>query len=284
MDLIYKPRDILGDVIDRLSPYYDRPEAKAISGRLLEEVLNIRTADVVVNDDILLNGKKQDELNNVLDRLAKGEPFQYILGHTWFRGRKFEVNPNVMIPRQETEEFVELVVQENKQSGLNILDIGTGSGCIAISLSCELDNAEVHACDISKEALITAKANSDNLNGKLELHLVDILQDFPPNEELDIIVSNPPYVREMEQKDMDANVLEFEPQLALFVSDSDPLLFYRTISDWAKTKLKKEGIIYFEINEAFGDEIEQLLHDQGFEEVRIVKDLNGKDRIAVGVR
>ncbi len=280
--MTYKPRDISEEIVDRLSPFYDLNEARAISRQLLEEVLNIRTVDVVVNDEIELDTTKQDELNNILDRLAEGEPVQYILGYTWFRGRKYRVNSSVMIPRQETEEFVELVIQENKQLGLKILDIGVGSGCIAISLACELDNAVVHACDISKEALATAGSNSDGLNGKLILHECDILNDFPAIEELDVIVSNPPYIREVEQVNMDANVLEYEPEIALFVEDNDPLLFYRTITNWAKTKLKKEGKIYFEINEAYGQETKQLLIAEGFKEVRVVKDLNGKDRIVAG--
>lgn len=280
----YKPRDISEDIVDRLSPYYEIDEARAISRRLLEDVLKLRTVDVVVNDDIELTQEKQEELNGILERLGKGEPVQYILGHTSFRQRKFEVNPSVMIPRQETEEIVDLVVKENQEAGLKILDIGTGSGCIAASLACELKEAEVHACDVSEEALVTTQSNSDNLHAGLKLHQTDILKEFPPIEELDIIVSNPPYIREMEQVEMDANVLEYEPDIALFVSDNDSLLFYRTITNWAKTKLKAGGAIYFEINEALGEETKELLLENGFEVVRIVKDLNDKDRIVVGVK
>lgn len=279
-----KPREISEEIIDRLSPFYEIEEARAIGRRILEEVLNIRTVDVIVNDEIQLDGEKQEKLDGILDRLAKGEPVQYILGYTWFRDRKYEVNPSVMIPRQETEEFVELVVRENQQSGLKVLDIGTGSGCIAISLSCELNDPEVYACDVSPTALTTAKSNANQLDSNLFLYEVDILRDFPQVKDLDIIVSNPPYIRNMEQVDMDSNVLEFEPEIALFVADNDPLLFYRTIAIWAKSKLKKGGKIYFEINEAFGKEIEQLLIDHGFNHARVVKDLNGKDRIVSGVK
>ncbi len=277
-----KPGDISEDVIDRLSPFYQIDEARAVSRRLLEVVLNIRTVDIVINEPIQLDNEKQDRLNRTLDRLANSEPVQYILGHTWFRDRKYDVNPSVMIPRQETEELVELIVHENQHSELKVLDVGTGSGCIAISLSFELDNAEVHACDVSASALKTAKSNADRLNANLVLHEADILNTFPLVQNLNIIVSNPPYIRDLEQVDMEPIVLEFEPEIALFVSDDDPLLFYRTISEWAVTKLKKGGKLYFEINEAFGEETRQLMIDRGFIDVRVIEDFNGKDRIVVG--
>ena len=283
MELI-RPKEIAEEIIDYLSPFYELSEARAISRNILEEIFDIQPNDVIVNNEIELDVKTRDRLSSILGKLAAAEPIQYILGHSWFRKRKFLVNSAVMIPRQETEEFVDLVVAENKEKNLKVLDIGVGSGCIAITLALEMDHAEVHGCDVSEDALGVAKSNAKHLRANLQCHHIDILKAFPPINDLDIIVSNPPYIRQQEQKDMESNVLEYEPGIALFVEDDDPLLFYRTIATEAKERLKVGGRLYFEINEAFGRETRDLLIQMGFLRTRIVQDLNGKDRIVVGVK
>jgi len=219
-----------------------------------------------------------------LKRLKTHEPIQYVIGHAAFRNRSFSVNPNVLIPRPETEELIEWLVIEEKAAQLEVLDIGTGSGCIAISAALELDNPTVHAIDVSTEALDLAKQNASALKADVTFHHCDILQERPECGELDILISNPPYVKQSESKAMHANVMAHEPHLALFVDDSDPLLFYRRIADLGTTVLRPKGRIYFEINEAHGEDTAVMLADFGYVEVDCRKDTSGKDRMIRAVR
>ncbi|GMQ28091.1 peptide chain release factor N(5)-glutamine methyltransferase [Algoriphagus confluentis] len=218
------------------------------------------------------------------EKLQSGVPIQYILGKAPFYGRDFLVTPDTLIPRNETEELVYLIKSQNPQSGLRILDVGTGTGCIPITLSLEMKAPEVYGVDISKEALQIAEKNRDLLHAKVSFSQIDILNQTPDLRDLDMIVSNPPYVPLWDKEEMHLNVVDHEPHLALFVPDSDPLIFYRVIGEKGKNLLKKGGRLYFEIYEKAAEEIQSLLEKQGYDRVTIHKDLNGKDRMLSAVK
>jgi release factor glutamine methyltransferase len=269
------------DYSHRLQELYPKQEAESLVLWLFEAHLDKKRMDILKNEilESLPIG-----LTLALDNLMLGMPIQYILGKAPFYGREFEVSPEVLIPRNETEELVHLIIKENPKEGLRILDIGTGSGCIPITLELEMNAATVFGIDISEEALEIAQRNAVLLQSKIEFSQLDILKGDLSFEDLDIIVSNPPYVRYSEKELMHTNVLAYEPHLALFVYDEDPLLFYRVISQKAKKTLKKGGKLYFEINEAFGKETKELMENLEFEQVRILEDLNGKERMIRGIR
>ena len=232
-----------------------------------------------------LDEKETERFKNILSELKKYKPIQYILGNTEFYGMKIRVNENVLIPRPETEELVELILQENPSSE-NILDIGTGSGCIAISLKKHLPEATVSAIDISDEALLIAKENAILNHTLINFLQGDILKidHSQHHDSFDIIVSNPPYVRQSEKRSMSKNVLDYEPHIALFIEDDDALKFYKAISDFALENLSENGKLYFEINEALGSDVKKLLEKKGLKNVLIKKDMSGKDRIVFAER
>lgn len=247
-----------------------------------------------MNPDRKIDDTKSQLLAQYAQRLSQGEPVQYVLGYEYFMGEKFQVNPDVLIPRPETSELVDWIVENYVEKSretvekpvYNILDIGTGSGCIAISLARLINNSTVFAFDISTGALKTAKANAEAQNIKnIQFCQVDILNtensaySHPDVDKFDVIVSNPPYVMNNEKKGMDKNVLEHEPHLALFVPDDDPLLFYRVIAKYGKSHLREGGKLYFEINQALGKETCQLLEDSGYSNVELRQDMFGKDRM-----
>lgn len=258
---------------------YDSIEAENLVNWLLEHHLGLRRVDMM---HFLEEDKLPQALRFDFEKLKSGMPIQYILGHGPFYGREFLVTADTLIPRNETEELVHLIIKENPQPNLRVLDIGTGTGCIPITLALEMKNPEVFAVDISKEALEVASENAENLHAKVHFLRCDILKEMPQVEELDILVSNPPYIPIEEKGLMHSNVLDFEPGLALFVTDEDPLIFYRIISEKGKKLLKPTGKIYFEINERFGEPVTELLLTLGYQNVRIIKDLNGKDRMVTG--
>ncbi len=258
---------------------YPKPEADILVNWLLEHHLGMRRVDMI---NFLEEKDLPEALMLDFERLKTGEPIQYILGKGPFYGREFKVSSATLIPRNETEELVHLIIKENKGSGLRILDIGTGSGCIPITLALEMKNPEVFGIDIAEEALKIAISNTESLKADVSFLSCDILKSIPNTPELDILVSNPPYIPIEEKGLMHRNVLDFEPDLALFVTDEDPLIFYRTIAEKGKSLLKPFGKIYFEINERFGNEVANLLSDLNYNNVRIIKDLNGKDRIVSG--
>jgi release factor glutamine methyltransferase len=263
--------------------HYDPREGAAIAFSILE-YFGISRTDVLTGKQEEFN--QGDLLHTFIYRLNNWEPIQYVLGKADFYGKKFIVNGYVLIPRQETEELVKLIAEDyNTISGLKVLDIGTGSGCIAVTLASLLPKAEVHALDKSKEAIKTASENATINKVKIEFHQIDILNakgiEFPS---FDIIVSNPPYVMEKERKEMKQNVLQFEPSMALFVPDENPLLFYQSILDFSTSHLNEGGACYFEINEKLGNELQQHMKEQGWKNVEILKDLNGKDRFIKGIR
>jgi release factor glutamine methyltransferase len=258
---------------------YDSNEAESLIHWLLEHHLGMRRLDMM----IFLDEKDLPlELKQDFERLKTGEPIQYILGHGPFYGREFKVNPATLIPRNETEELVHLIIKENQSPDLRILDIGTGTGCIPITLALEMKNPEVFGLDVSEEALEVASLNAKKLSAKVIFSKCDILKNDPQCSKMDILVSNPPYIPIEEKGMMHRNVLDFEPDLALFVSDDDPLIFFRIIAEKGKRLLKPSGKIYFEINERFGNDVSNLLLGLGFKNVRVIQDLNGKDRIVSG--
>lgn len=285
MALDIASKDLLHQIISALHNIYDEREATTIASWLIEDLFQLTYHQIHWNEKIEWSKEKEQIVQNAIERLKKYEPLQYITEKAEFFGFTFKVSSDTLIPRPETEELVDLIIQEN-QTKLNckILDIGTGTGCIPISLDKKLPLAKVSAIDISDKALKIAKENNDTLKSEVAFHQQDILnKDLSSFEKFDVIVSNPPYIRNLEKELMSENVLEHEPHLALFVDNETPLLFYDRITTLAKYSLNKEGKLYFEINEAFGKETAQLLINAGFENVDIIQDLQGKERIVKGI-
>ena len=246
------------------------------------DIFGRRATDIYLGKDNDLSPKELEELENIVDRLLQHEPIQYIRKEANFCGYTFGVEPGVLIPRPETEELVELIVRESAKKNPRILDIGTGSGCIAIALSLLLPEADVTAWDISEDALRIARKNNESLNGKVNFTKQDALawEAGEESELYDIIVSNPPYITPSEKEEMERNVLDWEPELALFVPQNDPLLFYRKISQTGQTLLKPGGTLYFEINRAYASEMKAMLLELNYTGIEIIKDISGNHRIA----
>ena len=267
---------------NELINFYDENESINILKILFEETCNISRTEMIVNPELRISESDILNIHFSVKELKTHKPVQYVTGKTNFYGLEFLVNENVLIPRSETEELVDLIINENKyREDIKILDVGTGSGCIAISLKNKFTDSEVFAIDKSSKALKVAEENARKNFLKINFYKVDILENnkiesFP---KFDVIVSNPPYVRELEKKLMQKNVLDFEPEIALFVDDKDPLLFYKAIAEFAKSYLNSNGKLYFEINENFGGEVKKLLLDFGFKNVKLKSDLNEKSRM-----
>lgn len=267
-----------------LQDIYPPEEVKALSMLICCDMLGLDALDIYVGKDMTLSECKQRELENIIFRLQKNEPIQYIRGYAEFCGNSFRVAPGVLIPRPETAELVDLLLKENPDAN-RILDIGTGSGCIAITLAKELPNVRVDAWDISEEALMIARQNMEELGAIVSFRQQNILSDegIEPDS-YDIIVSNPPYITETERQEMEANVLDWEPELALFVPDDDPLRFYRRIAILGHRLLSPVGKLYFEINQAYGQQTAAMLEMNQYRNIRVVKDIFGKDRILIANR
>ena len=270
-----------------LEKLYGSDEANALIMILLEHYFNIDRMKIALEPDLRLSESELLTLHFAVKELLKNKPIQYILGETEFCGMRFLVDENVLIPRPETEEMVNMIVSCRDKAclvptGYNVLDIGTGSGCIAISLAKLLEDSAVTAVDVSEKALEVAKKNAEANEVNVTFIKDDILN--PQNRDLlngqfDIIVSNPPYVCESEKSEMRANVLDYEPSTALFVSDNDPLVFYRKILEFAQKALKPNGEVWFEINEKYGNETAELCHSEGFKNVEIIRDFRERERI-----
>lgn len=272
---------IVAYIRSRLQPYYTAEEVSALSRIVCCDLFGQAPTDYYLGKDIVLSSKKEQELEDILQRLSRFEPLQYIEGRTLFLGREFWVAPGVLIPRPETEELVELMLKEIPADA-RILDVGTGSGCIAISLAKELPDALVTAWDVSPEALSVARANARKLQANVRFVECDVLACQVDEVGLyDVIVSNPPYVTEAEKADMEPNVLQWEPSLALFVPDDDPLRFYRRIAVLGRDMLADGGRLYFEINRAYGREMVEMLRAMGYVGVRVEKDLSQNDRFVI---
>ena len=267
-----------------LAGLYDVREIDSLCMITIAEITGTSSAKIKAFPELELPVEHSETITNILAKLKTGEPIQYILGHTEFYGLTFKVNPSVLIPRPETEELVEWIIASTANghwaSG-NILDIGTGSGCIAITLKKHLNEAHVSAIDISAEALKTAKENAelnDVIVDFIEADILNIKYEID-NAKFDVIVSNPPYVTLYDKKQMHTNVTDFEPHSALFVPEDDPLIFYRIITDFASTYLKKGGLLFFEINENYGEQIVELLNIKSFKNIELRKDMSGRDRV-----
>jgi release factor glutamine methyltransferase len=268
-----------------LSEIFPKTEIDSFFFILMEERLNLQRIDTVLKPDFLIPEEQLADLKNILQRLQKEEPIQYILGNTEFYGLPFFVDKSTLIPRSETEELVSWVIekvtklQSNSVTKLSILDIGTGTGCISISLAKNLPNAKITAIDISSKALEIAKKNAQLNKVTINFIELDILTTKSLPQEFDVIVSNPPYVRELEKKEIKNNVLDNEPHLALFVADENPLIFYSKIADLAKQQLSKNGLLFFEINQYLGKETIALLEEKGFKNIELRKDIFGNNRM-----
>ena len=266
-------------IYDELSGYYTQSEVSALTRIIATEMLGVAQMTYFLKDDVTLKAEQEAMLFNAIERLKKQEPIQYIQGYSDFCGLRFKVTPATLIPRPETSELVEWIASEHSGKIVNILDIGTGSGCIAISLAHKLPKSNVTAWDISTAALAVAAENSHNNGTEVTFERVDILSYEPKSAQFDIIVSNPPYIKENEKSAMHNNVLDWEPHTALFVPDSDPLLFYRTIAEKGLQMLAPNGTLYFEINRAHGTETMKMLADYGYTDIELRKDFADNDRM-----
>lgn len=267
-----------------LEPLYGNGEARAITDYVLDVCFGLSKADILCGAVEEMTAEKAAELNKIFGRLMEGEPVQYVLGRAEFCGRWFDVRPGVLIPRPETEELCAWITADSKASGSpKVLDIGTGSGCIAITLQLDMPESKVTAWDISADALDVARENAKQLGANVSFVKQDAL-NAKPEGEWDVIVSNPPYICEKEKKDMAVNVLEHEPHTALFVPDAAPLLFYRAITRLAVQTLSKGGRLYFEINPIYADDTCHMMRAEGMTAVELRSDMYGKQRMAKGVK
>lgn len=273
------------NIIQRLRAVYDDGEARALARLMLGEAFGLSLTDIMCDKVSCLSQEDNERLEEIMLRLENHEPLQYILGYEDFCGHRFTVRQGVLIPRPETEELVQLIADSEVAERGRILDIGTGSGCIAISLALAHPEAEVTAWDISEDAISIAKQNAERLGARVNVERMDILdaENLPQtNGEFDIIVSNPPYICQREADEMDQNVLDYEPHLALFVPDNDPLLFYRAIALYGRRALRQGGNLWFEINRAYGNEVCEMLSEAGYGGVRVINDQFGNARMVVG--
>jgi len=262
---------------------YNETESLEHAFIVVEEMFGMQKTDVLANRHIA--NYDEGKVKTIIERINAFEPIQYITGFADFYGRKFIVRKGVLIPRPETEELADLLIKENSAyPSLTILDIGTGSGCIAITLAKEMPFCKLMATDISVEALEIAAENAAWLNADIEFFKLDISNETAFPRKLDIIVSNPPYIEQKEKVQMRENVLEYEPDIALFAPESDPLFFYRKILEFARLNLNPHGKIYFEINERFGTAVKALLEENNFGNIHVINDIHGKNRIVTGER
>lgn len=268
----------------QLNTIYEPGEAACIADLVMEKITGLNKMEMMANPKQELNDEQQKDVMQLTSALLQHKPVQYVLGEAWFMNMRLRVNEHVLIPRSETEELVDWIVNNTKDMDhpdVNILDIGTGSGCIAIALKKNLPLSAVTGTDLSEEALQVAKINAAEQNTLIDFLHADILHpsDWNQLSHYDIIVSNPPYISVSEKNTIHKNVLDFEPHLALFVPDNDPLLFYKAIIQFCKNHLIQQGLLYFEINEGSGDEVIKLLNKEGFINVELKKDMQGKDRM-----
>ena len=271
---------IVYEIRDALRGYYPDSEALSLAKMLLVEAFGFSTLELYGGKDKEISGNRLRDLHEMLSRLQKNEPIQYILGKETFCGLTFEVDENVLIPRPETRELVEWIVADYESvPACRILDVGTGSGCISISLAKFIPGASVESWDISEGALEVARRNCKLNEVEVLLRQQDVLSAQPQPACFDVIVSNPPYITESEKADMEANVLDWEPATALFVPDTDPLLFYRKIAELGAVMLKEGGSLYFEINRAYGNETVQMLEALGYKQIELRKDDWDNDRM-----
>jgi len=286
-------------IVDSINTRYEADEAKNIAELLLEHVTSLPLTKRIIKRTESLSPKQEGVLLESISRLQNHEPIQYIINESWFAGMKFYVDKNVLIPRPETEELVAWAVSDWKLKKekseirspksenriLRFLDIGTGSGCIAIAIKTKLPQIEMWACDVSDEALNVSRLNADSLHATVDFLPLDFLDEKQRQQlpRVDVIVSNPPYVPRQDKNEMKKNVIEYEPATALFVPDSDPVIFYNAIADFGNEKLNKGGAIYVEIHEALGERVKNLYEAKGYKSLELKQDLQGKDRMVKAV-
>lgn len=271
-------------ILNELKDIYEQSEAMNIADLVLEKVSGKEKTDRLLHHEIFLSPEQIEELKKILARLKQNEPVQYALEEAWFAGIKFKVNSNVLIPRPETEELVDWIIKESETSKVKsqkILDIGTGSGCIPVALKKKMPNVSVSAIDVCSEAIFIAAGNAADHNTDIDFTLMDFLDEgkWEELDQFDVIVSNPPYIRQSEAQTIHERVKDFEPRLALFVPDNDALLFFRKLGDFAKTHLNPGGSLFVEINESLGNDVAALFESKGFKSVQLRKDMQGKDRM-----
>ena len=276
------------EISEAIIGIYDRDEANNIAEIALEHVSGLARSDRILRQDNNLSPDERKLLSQVVYRLRQHEPIQYITNEAWFAGMKLYVDKNVLIPRPETEELVDWVIRDVKRETTNvkkIVDVGTGSGCIAIALKKGLPNAEVWGCDVNDETLNIARMNADTFHAAIDFVTLNFLDREQRRQlpRVDIIVSNPPYLPERDKEEMKKNVIEFEPATALFVPDNDATIFYQAIANFGKEKLNKPGSIYVEIHESLGRNVIGLFQSQGYEPIELKKDLQGKDRMVKAI-
>ena len=280
-------KTMLHDFVRRITLRDDPDEIQGIAYQVFEHLFRLSRTEMVMGKEIVPTAAEEDRLAEIAARINRHEPVQYVLGEAYFFGRKFAVSNAVLIPRPETEELVQVVLHHPLAGGpgaLSILDIGTGSGCIAATLALELRPAKVYATDVSPPALQVAAQNANTLQAPVSFLPHNILTEPLPFANLSAVVSNPPYITAREQASMRANVLDYEPHLALFVPDDDPLLFYRAIADRAFPALISKGLLAVEINEQYAVDVEDAFKAAGFSNMKTVRDIPGKDRIVMAVK
>ena len=273
-----KVQAIYKETVQQLSEIYGEAEARSIADILFADLYQITRTDRLTNPNRFFPAEKLRIHTAAVDQLMQYQPVQQVVGHCQFYGKLFKVNEHTLIPRPETEELVDLIIHENGSGTKSILDIGTGTGCIAISLASNLQGAIVSAWDISADALLVAQENAALHEVTVDFRQQDVFS-YQGEDRYDIIVSNPPYIPISEKANMHPNVIRYEPGIALFVEDHDPLIYYRKISELGKTNLRAAGRIYLEIHEHYGAEVCRLLSEQGYDSVRVITDLQGKDRM-----
>lgn len=277
-------QDVKNFLKNELKAHFSPDEISSLTRLILEKGFSIPLSDILACKFNHLSDAEVKKLSEIIDKLKNAEPIQYILGETDFFGLTFCLNSSVLIPRPETEELVQWVIDSTNNVPVKILDIGTGSGCIAVTLAKKLPLAEVHAWDVSPTALELARKNAERNEVRVSFSGKDILQESVSEERFDIIVSNPPYVTESEKVGMEENVLRFEPHLALFVPDENALIFYEKIADFARIYLNKGGDLFFEINREKGRQVEAMLRQKGFKNIEREKDISGNERMIKAVK
>lgn len=275
--------DVRRSLREALIPQYGEREAGAMAMRVMTELKGWKPEQLLANENREASEYIISRVGEVQEKLLRNVPLQYAMGETNFYGLKLKVGHGVLIPRPETEQLVDLIVKENKNPDLRVLDLCTGSGAIALALDRNLPFAKVEAVDISPEALNYARENAVNLRSGIEISQGDVFKLQPESHSYDIIVSNPPYVDDSEKSSMEPNVLDFEPHLALFVPDENPLLFYKRIAEIGTESLKKGGRIYFEINPRHAADLKKMLENKGYDEVTLIKDVHGNYRFASAI-
>lgn len=292
MSTVSSPADsgisTVGDLVrllrKELTPRYGRGEAEAMIRMIFDCLKGWSQVDIIVNEPKPVSDFIVSECRRILDRLAANEPIQYVLGKAYFYGLELGVRPGVLIPRPETEQLVDMIADAHKESDLRVLDVGTGSGCIVIALSRNLSFPDITALDVSPDALAVARENAEKLKCRIRFVEADIFTYSPGRDSFDIIVSNPPYIDNSERAEMEPNVVDHEPHLALFVSDEDPLVYYRRIAEVATEALRAGGGLYFEINPHHAEELAGMLSGMGFTDVETVLDIHSRKRFITAVK